>query len=180
MPLEPPNLDDRTYDQIRSELLLRIPRYTPEWTDWNESDPGVTLIELFAWLTESIGYRLNKAPERCLLTFLDALGIKPAAARQATTDLTFTVRQGETAPISVPARSAVASDVQTDDGPIVFETERGMELIPLRLQSLQVAGLTDFDLYPIENGVPPQFRPFGADPQLGNALYLGFGRRTPP
>ena len=95
MPLEPPNLDDRTYDQIRSELLLRIPRYTPEWTDWNESDPGVTLIELFAWLTESIGYRLNKAPERCLLTFLDALGIKPAAARQATTDLTFTVRQGE-------------------------------------------------------------------------------------
>ena len=180
MPLEPPNLDDRTYDQIRSELLLRIPRYTPEWTDWNESDPGVTLIELFAWLTESIGYRLNKAPERCLLTFLDALGIKPAAARQATTDLTFTVRQGETAPISVPARSAVASDVQTDDGPIVFETERGMELIPLRLQSLQVAGLTDFDLYPVENGVPPQFRPFGADPQLGNALYLGFGPADTP
>lgn len=180
MPLEPPNLDDRTFDQIKSELLLRIPRYTPEWTDWNESDPGVTLIELFAWLSESIGYRLNQAPERCLLTFLGALGITPAAARPASTDLTFTVRQGETAPISVPARTAVASSVQTDDGPIVFETERGLDLMPLRLLSVQIAGLADFELHTVDDTVPPQFRPFGADAQIGNALYLGFGPADTP
>ena len=180
MPLEPPNIDDRTFEQIKSELLLRIPRYTPEWTDWNESDPGVTLIELFAWLTESIGYRLNKAPERCLLTFLDALGITPAAARAASTDLTFTVRQGETAPIAVPARTVVASSVQTDDGPIVFETERGLELMPLRLQSVQIAGLADFELHTVDDTAPPQFRPFGADPQIGNAFYLGFGPADTP
>ena len=149
-----PDLDDRTFEQIRSELLLRIPRYTPEWTDWNESDPGVTLIELFAWLAESIGYRLNQAPERCLLTFLDVLGIRPDPARPASTDLTFTVRQGETRPITVPARTAVASSVQTEDGPVLFETERGVELLPLRLQSLQVAGLAAFERHTIEDAGP--------------------------
>ena len=96
--MSPPTSTTAPSSRSSSELLLRIPRYTPEWTDWNESDPGVTLIELFAWLAESIGYRLNQAPERCLLTFLDVLGITPEPARPASTDLTFTVRQGETRP----------------------------------------------------------------------------------
>lgn len=175
VPADLPDLDDRTFDQIRNELLLRIPRYTPEWTDWNESDPGVTLVELFAWLAESIGYRLNQAPERCLLTFLDVLGIQPKAALPAHTDLTFSVRQGETRPITVPARTVVASSARTDDGPILFETERGVELMPLRLQSLQAAGLASFELHTIEDAAVPRFRPFGAAPQHGSALYLGFG-----
>ncbi len=175
MALEPPNLDDRTFEQIKREMLLRIPRYAPEWTDFNDSDPGVTLIETFAWLAETIGYRLNQAPERCLLTFLDVLGVTPIAAAPAHTDLTFTVRPGETQPISVPARTIVGSDVQTEDGPIVFETERGIELMPLRLQSVQVAGLTDFELFPVDGPSPPSLRPFGPAPEQGNACYLGFG-----
>ncbi|MFF0097529.1 putative baseplate assembly protein [Streptomyces canus] len=180
MALEPPNLDDRTFEQIKREMLLRIPRYTPEWTDWNESDPGVTLIETFAWLAETIGYRLNRAPERCLLTFLDVLGVTPFAAAPARTDLTFTVRPGETAPVSVRARTTVASDVQTPDGPIVFETERGIALLPLRLQSVQVAGLTGFELFTVDGPVPPPLRPFGAAPQQGSACYLGFGPAHAP
>lgn len=179
MPRDVPNLDDRTFEQIKKELLLRIPRYTPEWTDWNESDPGVTLVELFAWLAESIGYRLNRAPQRALLTFLDVLGITPDPARPASTDLTFTVRQGEPGPITVPERTVVASNVQTDDGPILFETERGLELMPLRLQSLQLADLADFELHTIEDARTPAFRPFGPNPQAGNALYLGFGPADP-
>lgn len=180
MPREIPNLDDRSFEQIKSEMLLRIPRYTPEWTDWNASDPGTTLIELFAWLAESIGYRLNQAPDRCILTFLEVLGIVPDPARAASTDLTFTVRQGETRPITIPARTVVASNVQTDDGPILFETERGLELMPLRLQSLQLAGLSNFEVHAIEDATTPRFRPFGTDPQLGSALYLGFGPADVP
>ena len=180
MPRDLPDLDDRTYEQIRSELLLRIPRYTPEWTDWNESDPGVTLIELFAWLAESIGYRLNQAPERCLLTFLEVLGIGPEPARAASTDLTFMVRQGETRPITVTACTVVASNVQSDEGPVLFETEREIELMPLRLQSLQIGGLSEFELHTIEDATTPVFRPFGVDPQQGSALYLGFGPADVP
>lgn len=180
MPADLPDLDDRTFDQIRGELLLRIPRYTPEWTDWNESDPGITLVEIFAWLAESIGYRLNRAPERCLLTFLEALGITPEPARPATTDLTFTVRQGTTRPIQIPALTVVQSSVQTDQGPIVFETERGLQLMPLRLQSLQLATLGSLTATTVEDGPVPDFSPFGADPQVGNACYLGFGPADVP
>ncbi|MEU4560126.1 putative baseplate assembly protein [Actinoplanes sp. NPDC023936] len=179
MPIEPPNLDDRTFDQIHNEMLLRIPHYTPEWTDWNESDPGATLIELFAWLAETIGYRLNQAPERSLLTFLQVLGIEPVAASPAATDLTFTVRDGELRPIPIPAGTPVSSSVSTENGPIVFETERGVDLIPLRLRSIQVAGPNRFDVISTDEAAYTAFRPFGGDPQHGDALYLGFGPAEP-
>ena len=180
VPVDPPDLDDRTFDQIREELLRRIPRYAPEWTDWNDSDPGVTLIELFAWLTETIGYRLNRTPERSLLEFLDVLGIEPDAAAPASADLTFTVRDGETRPILVPARTRVDSSASTDDGPVVFEIGEAIELIPLRLRSIQVAGPSGFQVIATDEAEYSEFRPFGFTPARGNALYLGFGPSDRP
>ena len=64
MPLTIPNLDDRRYQDLLDEALARIPVYTPEWTNFNKSDPGVTLIEVFAFLTENLLYRCNQIPER--------------------------------------------------------------------------------------------------------------------
>lgn len=172
MPLEPPNLDDRSYEQIRDELLQQIPRFAPEWTDWNESDPGITLIELFATLAESIGWRLNQAPERCMLTFFDVLGIGPKPAEAARADLTFTVQDDPPAGgISVDRGIAVASGVQTDAGPIVFETDREVSLVPFKLATVRVGGPGAFNEV---NLYQPPFHPLGADPQVGNALYLGF------
>jgi hypothetical protein len=52
VPLAVPVLDDRSYEQLRDELVARIPVYTPEWTDHHDTDPGVTLLELFAFLGE--------------------------------------------------------------------------------------------------------------------------------
>ena len=175
MSLEPPNLDDRSYDQIRDELLRRIPRYTPEWTDWNESDPGVAMIELFAWLAESIGYRLNQAPDRCLLTFLETLDITPEPAQAARADLTFVPQDKVSTGVLVPAHTPVASDVQTDDGPIVFETERELGLIPFKLVSVRAGGPGGFSDVNLDR---PPFEPFGQDPQPGNALYFGFEPMT--
>ena len=60
MALPDVQLDDRSYQQIFDEALRRIPRYAPEWTDHNPSDPGIALVELFSWMTETILYRLNK------------------------------------------------------------------------------------------------------------------------
>src|SRR5512138_3461984 len=64
VPLVPPTLDDRTFDDLYAEARLRAARYNSGWTDFNESDPGVTLLQLFAWLTEQMLYRLNQVPER--------------------------------------------------------------------------------------------------------------------
>src|SRR5215210_5975297 len=85
MPLPTPILDDRSWQQLRDELVRRIPVYTPEWTDHNPSDPGITLLELFAFLGENLLFRFNQIPESTRLEFLRLLQIplRPAAAAGA-------------------------------------------------------------------------------------------------
>ena len=73
MPLELPNLDDRTYDDLVAEALNLIPTYAPEWTNHNPSDPGIMLIELFAYLTEMQLYRQNRITDANTLAFLELL-----------------------------------------------------------------------------------------------------------
>ena len=80
MPLPAPILDDRTYEQLRDELIRRIPVYTDEWTDHNPSDPGITLIELFAFLGENLLFRFNQIPETTNLAFLRLLHLPLRAA----------------------------------------------------------------------------------------------------
>lgn len=70
MPLSLPNLDDRTYNDLVEEARARIPALAPEWTNHNASDPGVTLVELFAYLSESLIYRLNRVTDANVETFL--------------------------------------------------------------------------------------------------------------
>lgn len=74
MPIPLPNLDDRTFADLVEEMRVLIPRYAPDWTDHNPSDPGIMLIELFAWLTEALIYRLNRIPEASRARFLELLG----------------------------------------------------------------------------------------------------------
>ena len=81
MPLELPVLDDRNYEQLLDDAKRRIPSHTPEWTNFDvESDPGITLVQLFAFLTDSLLYRANRIPERNRLKFLQLLGVPLQAA----------------------------------------------------------------------------------------------------
>src|SRR5437764_8020270 len=75
MPLQIPSIDNRRYQDLLNEALARIPVHNPEWTNFNRSDPGVTLLELFAFLTENLLYRSNQIPERNRRKFLTLLGI---------------------------------------------------------------------------------------------------------
>jgi hypothetical protein len=77
MPLPVPNLDDRTFDQLVTEARTLIPRYLPAWTDYNPSDPGITLLELFASLFEVAIYQINRVPERSLEHFAALVGVAP-------------------------------------------------------------------------------------------------------
>jgi hypothetical protein len=74
------NLDDRTFDQLAAEGRALIPRYFPAWTDYNPSDPGITLIELFAFLAEAAIYQINRVPERSLERFAALVGVERQAA----------------------------------------------------------------------------------------------------
>src|SRR5262245_25578959 len=89
MPIPNPILDDRSYQQLRDELVRRIPVYTPEWTDHNASDPGITLIELFAFFGENLLFRFNQIPEAARLEFLRLLQIPLRPATPARAFVTF-------------------------------------------------------------------------------------------
>ena len=73
MPLPLPNLDDRTYNDLLEEARALIPSLFPAWTDHNPTDPGIILIELFAWLAEMTIYHLNRVPDASYIAFLRLL-----------------------------------------------------------------------------------------------------------
>jgi len=91
MPILPPSLDDRRFDDLVEDLIARIPAHTPEWTNPRLGDPGRTLIELFAWLGDALLYRVNLIPERQRLVFLKLLGmgLKPAQPARTIVGIAF-------------------------------------------------------------------------------------------
>jgi Baseplate J-like protein len=101
MPLQLPNLDDRAYADLVEEALALIPRYAPEWTNYNPSDPGITLIELFAYLTDMLLYRLNRVTEAQMWGFLRLLNgpqwLAPAQLDEAIQETVKQLRQPQRA-----------------------------------------------------------------------------------
>jgi predicted phage baseplate assembly protein len=118
-------LDDRRFDDLVEELLARVPAHTPEWTPQQTGDPGRTLIELFAWLADTILYRANLIPERQRLAFLQLLGmpLAPARAARGLVSLLF----DEPNPVS-PVTLAAGARLP---GPAVFETLAEVTVLPV-------------------------------------------------
>ncbi len=77
MPLENYNLDDTNFQDLVEEAKRKISEFSQKWTNHNISDPGITLIDLFAWITEIYSYSINKIPEKNYLKFLKLIGIQP-------------------------------------------------------------------------------------------------------
>ena len=88
MSLPIPNLDDRRFQDLVDDAKRLVQQRCPEWTDHNVSDPGVTLIETFAFMTDELLYRLNRVPDRLYITFLDLLGVTLHPPTPARVDVT--------------------------------------------------------------------------------------------
>jgi hypothetical protein len=72
-----PALDDRTFDDLVREGLALLPTYAPEWTDHNVSDPGITLVELLAYFSDILLYRIGRITPAARLQFLRLLAGRP-------------------------------------------------------------------------------------------------------
>lgn len=120
-------LDDLRFQDLVSEARTRITRHSPEWTEHNVSDPGITLIELFAWFTDVLLYRINRIPDRLHLALLELVGITPAPPRQARTRVRFMVEQ-PAAGVTIPAGSEVAAPRTAGQDGIVFQTTDALTL----------------------------------------------------
>ncbi|WP_340024247.1 hypothetical protein MHI24_03845 [Paenibacillus sp. FSL K6-1096] len=75
MPLPVRELDDLDFGQLVADALTLIPLYDPDWTNYNPSDPGITLVELFAYFTEMVLYRLDQVTDESKQNFLKLLGV---------------------------------------------------------------------------------------------------------
>lgn len=176
MPLEAPQLDTRTWAELVAEARRRIPRYTPEWTDLNDSDPGITLVQLFAWLTEMTLYQMNRVPERNYIEFLNLLNLEPRPAQAAVAWLSFSPGSGYEGQ-SIPQGTEILAEAALEDGsPILFETDHALDLVrlPLVRVASEVRGRFT-DMTEANDSAGGFYYPFGRLPQPGNALYLGFG-----
>jgi len=139
MPLDPPNLDDRRFQDIVDETKRMIPRFTPEWTNHNVSDPGVALIELFAWMSEMVLYRVNQVPDKLYTHFLNLVGIEPFPASEAHADLTFSLSTPARQVVTIPAGTEVATDAREGAEPVVFATREAATIVPPVLTGSKVA-----------------------------------------
>src|SRR6267142_4516291 len=120
MPLQIPTIDNRRYQDLLNEALARVPVHNPEWTNFNKSDPGVTIIEIFAFLTENLLYRSNQIPERNRRKFLSLLGVPLQPASSAIGLVSFTNERG-------PLRTiTLTHDLEVSAGPVPFRTELGL------------------------------------------------------
>ena len=176
MSLPAPNLDDRRFQDIVDEAKRLIPRYCPEWTNHNLSDPGIALIELFAWMTDMFLYRLNQVPDRLYTKFLDLVGVELFAPQAARTGLTFWLSAPEAEPVTVPAGTEVATMPGDGGERVVFVTERDLHIAQPELFALLVAsGLDRYEDAWEEMRYPGgRVRCFSEPPEPGDAFYLGF------
>jgi predicted phage baseplate assembly protein len=177
MPLPKPVLDSRTFEQLVAEQRGQIPRLATAWTDFNLSDPGITLLDLVAWLAEQDFYRFDRVSPEMLRAFLRLAGVTPLPPQTAAAVPLFTTAGA--APVALPDMTQVASA----NGGVTFETERALIVSPAILTQIlagdPLADVTAANAAAYDPAVDPilgTFPPFGAAPKPGATLVLGFDR----
>lgn len=180
MALPSPNLDDRRFQQLVDEAKRYVQQRAPEWTDHNVSDPGVTLIETFAYLVDQLLYRLNRVPDKNYTAFLDLLGIRlfPPTAAGAEVDFWLSAPQPDT--VALPAGTEVTTARGETDEPVVFTTTDELRIVPSELTRLVTAprgGEQTDRTGTLAEG--RDVRCFQAAPEPGDALLFGLPSAVP-
>lgn len=129
MALPTPQLDDRRFQQLVDEAKAMVQVNCPEWTDHNVSDPGVTLIETFAFMVDQLIYRLNRVPERNFVKFLELIGVRLFPATAARVPLTFWLSAPQETTITVPEGAVAASERTETDDAIAFSTLSSLPIV---------------------------------------------------
>jgi predicted phage baseplate assembly protein len=178
MTLQTPNLDDRKFQDIVSEARSKIPQYCPKWTDYNLSDPGITLIELFAWMVDMLLYRINKVPQKNYIKFMELIGIHLKPPQPARVDISFRLSAPQPLEIKIPKGTEIATIRTETQEAIPFTTDK--ELVMLIPDLLFVLTTPDdngyIDCMPVLKSPDQRITVFKALPEENNAFYLGFGK----
>ncbi len=108
------NLDNEYFDDILDNARNSIASIYPEWTDFNYHDPGITMLEMFAWLKESQQYYLNKIGSENIKKYLKLLGLERRTKKPSVTEVSVIYENDITA----------AKGTKLYGGDICFEADR--------------------------------------------------------
>jgi hypothetical protein len=158
MPLPLPNLDDRTFDELVEETRRIIQQNCPEWTDLTPNNPGMVILEVFAHLTETMLYRLNRLPEKAYIAFLRLIGVRIHPPAAAGANLRFSRSRAIDRPTEIPRGTRVATSRQEGGGePATFVTAQTTS-IPAGETSVEVLAhhceLIEGELAGVGTGLP--------------------------
>lgn len=176
-----PDLDDRRWADLVEEARTLIPTYAPQWTDHNPSGLGMTLVELFAFMTENLIYRLNRVPEKNYIAFLNLLGITRDPPTPAKCHLTF--KAAPTGPPVVVVKGTQCQTLETEaEEPVVFETDEDVRILPVNLKKALLISKVllnkYFDVSKRFSTAPVEGQAIGVRGLGSVQLCLGFDRST--
>lgn len=158
-------VDDQNYESIVENARKAIRKYAPYWTDENAHDPGITLIEMMAWLKEMLQFYMDQSTEALEIQYLKLLGLE--------------LDYGE------PSRTVVQSTLQSEalhlkartklyKGRYIFENSTDVHLEPIFITDIQVSEAEgQRSVYQnLYNGLTVY--PFGEEPKVGSCLLVEF------
>jgi predicted phage baseplate assembly protein len=180
MTLPAPTLDDRRFQELVDEAKRRISDSCPEWTDHNVSDPGVTLVELFAWMTDQIIYRLNRVPDRLYVKFLEMVGVSLVPPEAARADVTFWLSRPQDEVVVVPTGTEVATVRSEIEPAVVFTIVEPLVIEPcssVGARSVSAGGEERDHANARQSG--EGFLAFDDPPTAGDALHVILSNAVP-
>jgi predicted phage baseplate assembly protein len=174
--LATPTIDNRTFDDIVAEARTRIPRYTAEMTDFNKGDLGMALVEVMAWMTELLIYRMNLVPDLAYVKFLELIGITLTPAGPAQALISVAVQNNWPAnTVALPLRSQFAAPAADGQGTVIFETSQSLTVFaPVLDAVLTFVGGVYIDQTAANLAANTAWSPFTGNGDPGTCLVFGF------
>jgi predicted phage baseplate assembly protein len=182
MSLPAPNLDDRRFQDLVDDAKRLVQQRCPGWTDHNVHDPGVTLIETFAFMTDQLLYRLNRVPDRVYVKFLELIGVRlfpPTAARAG---VTFWLSAPLDEDVLVPAGAEVATSRASGHEPVSFTTANELRIVSAHRSRVASSISEDEErdhTDALAGSNPPGFYPFDQVPKPGDSMLVGLTNAVP-
>lgn len=164
--LKIPQLDDLTYEQMINRAIARIPTMTDQWTDFNSHDPGITVLQTYAWLVDMLNYYMNATGDVHVQKYLKLLGIEPQPARAS---------EGYVILENINETTALSKGTCFYAGGIPFELENDCNYVPNSFCSyVQESDGMAMDLTAFAGSDGDFAEAFAEDFCKKSSLYLGF------
>ena len=183
MTLPAPNLDDRRFQDLVDEAKRMIQRKWPEWTGWtdhNVSDPGVTLIETFAFMVDQLVYRLNRVPDRTYIKLLDLIGLRLQPPTAASAPVTFWLTAPRPDDVIVAKGTEVATERTDAAEALVFRTAAELDIIACQLSSVASSPAAGEAIDVTDSlSAGQDVLLFSPRPSPGDSFYVGLSNAVP-